>query len=151
MKERFPVQTAEYAVASETAHQPAFAYWVPFTLRKRDRIISATKARVARVTHKYGIEVHTSVKHEKEIDLKNGNTFWQDAIGLEMKNVSVAFKILENGDSVPIGWTQSSGHLVFDVKMDFTRKARWVKDGHLTKDPDPVSYTHLTLPTICSV
>ena len=25
---------------------------------------------------------------------------------------------------------------MFDVKMDFTRKARWVKDGHHTPDPD---------------
>jgi len=28
----------------------------------------------------------------------------------------------------------SSGHLVFDVKMDFTRKTRWVKDDHRTPD-----------------
>ena len=52
-----------------------------------------------------------------------------------MKNVAVAFEILEDGDPIPVGCTKSSGHLVFDVKMDFTRKARWVKNGHLTKDP----------------
>jgi hypothetical protein len=34
----------------------------------------------------------------------------------------------------PPGWHKASGHLVFDVKMDFTRKARWVKDGHKTPD-----------------
>jgi hypothetical protein len=32
------------------------------------------------------------------------------------------------------------GHLVFDVKMDFTRKVRWVKDGHRTIDPDWSTY-----------
>jgi hypothetical protein len=33
-----------------------------------------------------------------------------------------------------------SGHLIFDVKMNFTRKARWVKDGHLTPNPEGSIY-----------
>jgi hypothetical protein len=33
-----------------------------------------------------------------------------------------------------------TGHLVWDVKMDFTRKARWVLDGHLT--PSPIGSTY---------
>ena len=86
-------------------------------------------------THKYGIEVPTSIAHAIEIDKKNGERQWQEAIELEMKNVAVSFEILEDGAPIPVGWTKSSGHLVFDVKMDFTRKARWLKDGHLTKDP----------------
>lgn len=32
-----------------------------------------------------------------------------------------------------------TGHLVFDAKMDFTRKARWVLDGH--KTPSPIGST----------
>ena len=59
--------------------------------------------------------------------------FGMDAIQLEMANVKVAFEILDDDDPLPIRWTQSSGHLVFDVKMDFTRKARWVNDGHKTR------------------
>ena len=31
-------------------------------------------------------------------------------------------------------------HIVFDVKMDFTRKARWVLDGHKTADPEGSTY-----------
>ncbi|KAL7509857.1 hypothetical protein ACHAXN_007160 [Cyclotella atomus] len=54
-----------------------------------------------------------------------------------MFNVSIAFKILENHENLPAGYTKSSGHMVFDVKMDFTRKARWVKDGHKHQHPDP--------------
>lgn len=33
-----------------------------------------------------------------------------------------------------------TGHLVWDVKMDFTRKAQWVLDGH--KMPDPIGSTY---------
>ena len=41
---------------------------------------------------------------------------------------------------MPVGWTKSSGHMVFTVKMDFTRKARWVKDGHKCPDPEASNY-----------
>ncbi len=33
-----------------------------------------------------------------------------------------------------------SGHIIFDMKMNFTRKAEWVKDGHLTHDLDNSKY-----------
>ena len=53
-----------------------------------------------------------------------------------MANVVVEFEILDEGKPSPVGWTKSSGNLVFDVKMDFTSKARWVKDGHIAADPE---------------
>ena len=140
LKESNPVEVAEFVKASGVDDEPAFAWWVPYTLSKRDRIIAAVNSRVKKRTHKYGIEVPTSVDHAKRIDDKNANTFWQDAIAKEMYNVAVAFKILEHGESLPVGYTKASGHMVFDVKMDFTRKARWVKDGHRTPDPDESTY-----------
>ena len=86
-------------------------------------------------THKYGIEFTTSMDHTKRIDASNGDRFWQDTIDKEMDNVVVAFEILDEGKPAPVGWTEASGSLVFDVKMDFTRKYIWVKDGHRTADP----------------
>ena len=67
-------------------------------------------------------------------DEQNGNTLWQDAIAKEMFQVEVTFKILGDSDHLPVGYTKSSEHLVFDVKMDFTRKTRWVKEGRRTPD-----------------
>ena len=133
LKESHPVEVAEYAKARGIHDEPAFAWWVPYTLRKRDVILSAVKHRLRKQTHKYGIEVPTSVEHAMEIDAKNGNHFWRDAINKEMTNVGVAFEVLHDGKQPPPGWTKASGHLVFDVKMDFTRKARWVLDGHRTE------------------
>ena len=40
LKESYPVQTADYAVAAKIAMEPAFAWWVPYTLKKRNRIKS---------------------------------------------------------------------------------------------------------------
>ena len=92
------------------------------------------------MTHKYGIEVPSDVEHAHEIDARNGNTLWRDALKKEMYNVGVAFEILDEGAHAPHGWKQVTGHLVWDVKMDFTRKARCVLDGH--KTPDPIGSTY---------
>ena len=39
LKESNPIEVAEFAVAHGIADEPAFSWWVPYTLRKRDRII----------------------------------------------------------------------------------------------------------------
>jgi hypothetical protein len=57
-----------------------------------------------------------------------------------MCNVCVAFEILGPGMKAPPGWHKASGHLIFDVKMDFTMKARWVKDGHETPNSATSSF-----------
>ena len=43
MKESYPVETAEYASDRGLLQEPAFAWWAPFVLRKRDRIICKVK------------------------------------------------------------------------------------------------------------
>ena len=124
MKESNQVETAEFAKAKGLQTQPAFKWWVPYTLKKRDAIVSKVQARVRKVTHKYGIKVPRTVKQAYEFDKENGNTFWRDVIKKEMTNVGVAFQIQEEGEVIPNGYKKVTGHLIFDVKMDFTRKAR---------------------------
>ena len=140
LKESNPVEVAEYVKARNIDTEPAFAWWVPYTLRRMHRIIAAVNSRVRKTSHKYGLEIPTSVRDAFRIDKLNGDTFWADALKKEMTNVGIAFKILENDERLPVGYKKSSGHLIFDVKMDFTRKARWVKDGHRTPDPETSKY-----------
>ena len=140
MKEAHLVETAEYARARGISNEPAFHWWVPYTLGKREVILAAAKNQIRRTTHKYGVEIPWDVKHAHEIDARNGNTLWRDALKKEMYNVRVAFEILDEGVHAPHGWKQVTRHLVWDVKMDFTRKARWVLDGH--KMPDPIGSTY---------
>ncbi len=140
LKESHPIETAEFAKARGIADEPAFAWWVPYTLRRRDIILSKIKARIRKTTHKYGIEIPTSLAHADEIDSRNSNTLWKDALAKEMTEVGVAFEVLEEDMKAPIGWSKVTGHLIWDVKMDFTRKARWVLDGH--KTPNPIGSTY---------
>jgi hypothetical protein len=126
MKESHPVEVAEFATARGIVDEPAFCWWIPYTLRKRGVILSAVKSRIRPTTHKYGIELPSCAKHTNALDAKKGDMFWRDATDKEMHNVGVALEVLGEGEQAPPAWSKVlTGHLVFDVNMDFTRKARW--------------------------
>ena len=74
MKESHPVEMAEFAMARGISDKPAFCWWVPYTLKKKDAIISAVNITVRKGTHKYGIEIPTGVEHAIELDRQNDNT-----------------------------------------------------------------------------
>ena len=84
LKEYNPIEVAEYVTARSIQDEPAFVWWVPFTLRKRDRIIASVNFRTRKATHKYVIYITTSTKYAEEIDRRNKDIFFQDVINLEM-------------------------------------------------------------------
>ena len=50
------------------------------------------------------------------------------------------------------GYKKISLHMVFDVKMDFTRKARLVAEGHLSEVPQYLTYSSvLSRETVCII
>ncbi len=58
-----------------------------------------------------------------------------------MKDVRIAFKILLDGQSAPIGYQKIPCHMIFDIKMeDFRCKARLVAGGYMTKAPETITY-----------
>ena len=140
LKESNPIQIAEYAIARDIADQPAFAWWVLYTLRKHNVIVLAMNSRLWKTSHTYDIELRRSIQEALEINQKNGNTFWSDSLTKKMSNVCVTFEILGPYKGAPVGWHKASGHIIFDVKMDFTCKARQVKDGHETPDSTTPSF-----------
>ena len=59
-----------------------------------------------------------------------------------MKNVQIAFKILDDGKAVPPGYQHMDCHMVFDIKLDgFKRKAWFVAGGHMTETPAVLTYS----------
>jgi hypothetical protein len=91
--------------------------------------------------HKYGIEIPKNISHAYVINKKNNSSFCKDAIEKEMLNISIAFEVLLVEQKAPVGSKKVTGHFVWDVKMDFTQKAQWVLDSHLTPDPIGLTYT----------
>ncbi len=63
----------------------------------------------------------------------------------------IAFNILPDGGSAPIGYQKIPCHMIFDVKMDnFRQKARLVAGGHLTKAPATITYASVvSRETVC--
>ncbi|KAI2500399.1 Reverse transcriptase (RNA-dependent DNA polymerase) [Fragilaria crotonensis] len=141
LKESNPVELADYAVAQGIDNEPAFAWWVPYTLKRRNRIIAAVNNRYHKRTHKFGIEVPKTWADCLRLDKEAGNTLWQDAVRKEMSKVRVAFQIMNDDELPPPTYQEIRCHLVFDVKMEnFQRKARLVAGGHMTETPGSVTY-----------
>ena len=123
IKESNPLDTAEYVVSRGLESEAAFAWWVPRVMRKKSHIIMQIRHRVPKKSLKFGISVPSSVEEAIKFDRENGNSLWRDAINKEVKNVQVAFKIVENDSDLPVGSKLIPYHIIFDVKMDLTRKA----------------------------
>ena len=150
IKDSNPIELAEYAVSNQIAEEPAFNWWVKDVLRLRRRIINKVKSRYWSTTHKFGIRLPKSVEEALQIDKDTGTDFWTKAIQKERERVKIAWKALE--DTSPeevrngkpnklIGYQEIDCHMVFDVKMDFTRKARFVAGGHTTEAPSSLTYS----------
>ena len=67
MKESYPIETAEFAASRGIDDKPAFAWWIPHTLRKRDAIVSALRSRMRQAKHKYGIEIPPASSMRKSL------------------------------------------------------------------------------------
>jgi hypothetical protein len=116
--------------------------------RKQVRIISKVNSRYWAKTHKLGIELPKTVEEALGIGERTGTDFWRKAIKQEMKNVLPAFKFIDD-DVVPRFYKHIDCHMIFDVNIDLTRKARFVAGGYQT-DPPKVS-TYLSIVSCDSI
>ena len=142
IKESHPVEVAEFALATRISMEPVFAWWVPFVLKKRNRILAKVKSKYWLRTHKFGIRIPKSVEEAKKIDEQNGDTLWWDAICKEMRNVWPAFEVFEGQvENIPKDYQFMRCHMIFDVKFmeSFRRKARLVVGGHMTDTPNTLT------------
>ena len=142
LKESFPVQTAEYAIRAGIDRLPAFVWWTPYVIRKRDRIISKVKSSYWKKTHKFGIQLPKSIEEALELDTRNGDGLWRKATEKEYINILPAFRFDKSNreNKVTIGYQHIRCHWIFDIKMDLTRKARFVAGGHMTTTPSSLTY-----------
>ena len=146
MKECYPVQLCEYAIESRISKEPAFAWWLPHVIKKRNQIISKIKSKYWTRTHKFGIKIPKTCVEAKRLDADNGNTLWWDAIVKEMTNNIIAFELFDGEEiDLPPNYKQVTCHMIFDIKMgdNFRRKARMVAGGYVTEVPDVLTYSSI--------
>jgi hypothetical protein len=92
--------------------QPAFAWWLPYTLKKLMQIIAAVNKCYTLHSHKFGIQLPRSVQDALAIDAATNTTYWKDAINLEIKNFDVAFEDLEENEKVLVGYRFVKCHMI---------------------------------------
>lgn len=141
LKESFPIEIAEFALSRGLQDEAAFLWWIYDYLRRKNRIVKGMKSCFRQKTHQYGIRVPQTVQEAYEIDRETRTDYWHQVILKEMKNNAKAFQFLAPEESIPVGSTWIPCHMVFDVKMDLTRKARFVAGGHWTDPPSQLTYS----------
>jgi hypothetical protein len=141
LKHSNPIELAEYGAAQGLLKEPSFCWWAQHVLKKKRRVISKVKTGYWQRTHKFGVRLPKSVAEALQFDKEDGNTLWYDAIQKELKNVKSAFHFLPDEETPPVGYKKIPCHIVFDVKMDFTRKACFVARGHKTNPPSTLTYS----------
>ena len=98
------MEVADYAVANGLLNEPTFIWWAPYTLRKRNQVVSKVTARVKKKSHRYGVQILRSVKDAYDLDERNRNNHWRNAIQKEMQNVAIVFKIMDDDEALPPGY-----------------------------------------------
>jgi hypothetical protein len=86
------------------------------------------------IKYKFGIQVPKGIKNAIDLDKKNGNKLWHEAIQIELKQPTdyQTFIVLESGEDIPTGFQKIPYHMAFDVKYDLRHKARLVTGGNWT-------------------
>ena len=133
IKESHPVELANYIQDRGFTHVQGMSWWVPYTLKKAGRIIS--KAKTVRRMEKYGIKIPRNAEEAYELDRISGTLHWTKAIEKEMGNCDIAFRFLSKNKRPGTNYKRIHCHLIFDIKPDLSRKARFVARGH-TNDPE---------------
>ena len=148
LKQSNPVELVEYAKAHHIDNVPAFYWWVRDVLWKQQRIIGKLKSKYWCTMHKFCIRLPEDTREALQIDEDTGMDFWKRVIEKELQWVKVAWEACNDLDIEQVcsgkqhlSYTEIVCHMVFDVKIDFICKARFVAGGHLTDAPDTITYS----------
>jgi len=68
LKETNLVETADYAKANSIINEPAFYWWAPLTLKKKNRLIKASKKQLVGSRYTFGIKIPNTVQEALELD-----------------------------------------------------------------------------------
>ena len=92
-----------------------------------------------------GYEVPRDYQHVMELDERNGNHAWKEAIDKELKSINSfkTFRLPRPTDDLS-EYKRIPYHFVFDVKYDGRRKARLFCGGHMTETPKEDIYSGVT-------
>ena len=142
-----PVSVSLYAMKNDLLHLDGFKRCKKYTknTKKLARMINQARLKSYRnkPVYQYGYQVPRNHDEAVFIDERMGNTKWQDAEKLELKQLFEydTFKDLGMGAPIPDGYQKIPCHMVYAVKHDGRHKARMVAGGHRTGTPIDSTYS----------
>jgi hypothetical protein len=74
LKDTYPVDLVDYAIANGIETEPTFVWWVPYVTKKLIAIIAKLKSKYGQRTYKYGIRDPRPINEAKQIDEANVDT-----------------------------------------------------------------------------
>jgi hypothetical protein len=142
VKEMNMVEAAEYAVANCIDDEPAFDWWDKDCLEQKTHLTGSSQKCHIRRGYKFEICLPgNSIEDALRLDKINGDIQWYDATMKEMQNIRVAFDIKSHGMKPPPGHEYADLMMVYDIKMDYTQKARLCACGDQTEPPKEITYS----------
>jgi hypothetical protein len=151
MKADDPVTVAQYVKEKDLVNKP---YWKwanrylknPKKFIRYSRQVYLAKKRNGPV-YKFGVRVPRNLKEAILIDQQSKDNAWKEAIKKEMDKIMEyeTFRMPPDGKPPP-DYKKIPCHMIFDVKHDGRRKARFVAGGHLTMDPGEEAYLGVVTP-----
>ena len=136
-----PVTCAIYARDNNLLDEDGWKQFRRLAQREKKLLRMGNQAKLksfrTTLVYKFGFLVPRSHDQAVELDTKNGNTKWQDAESLEIRQLDEYETFHDKGKDAlpPIGYKKIRCHIVYDVKHDGRHKARFVAGGHLTDTP----------------
>ena len=142
LKDLNPIETAEYVISNTSLRSPGGSPTSSDTaIASLARLRKSTGARPTSTPKAPTFE---AIK----IDESTGTDYWKKAINKELRRVRSAWGARDDlsvedcrAARALIGHMEIKCHMVFNFKMDFTRKARFVAGGHLTDAPLSITYS----------
>jgi hypothetical protein len=134
-----PIPVISFARNNNLRHKMAFHHLAQYCKTKTSIEMAKVNNTIANPTcirYKFGIQVTRGIKNFIELDGKNGNTLWEDAIKTELKQLSdyQTFLVLDSGEVIPNGYQKIPYHTVFDIKYDLRHKSRLLAGGNWTEN-----------------
>ena len=118
-----PRLVCEYAVQKGITNKPGWNIvksYLSLGTENDNRCVNKSAKKKNRPLFKFGVQVPRNAKEALELDAKNGNTKWKDAIDTDFKQINEfkTFRLLGSGEKLPDDYKLIPYMFVFDVKFN---------------------------------
>ena len=155
MQKDDPVTLANYAKKNDLLDTPGWKICRRHARRakKLQRMLNQTRRQSKSYAprYKFGVLVPRDVKAAYAMDRDNGNDLWRRAMKTEIDQLFEyeTFHDIGRDKPPPAGHQMIRCRMIFDVKEDGRRKARFVAGGHLTSPSSESCYSSVV--SLCSL